>query len=128
SASPARRRRSLQGRDGLRVLSPVVGGEPRDRLGGLLSGLGVHHLVQHGLHERLEPLQELSLHTNLSCSFLSARQSPMSGFLLVLDAESQPMCCSLLGPVQSTKGQVPGILWLQPFQDWSQLPIPLLTA
>ena len=44
----------LQRRGGLRVLGPVLDGEPGDRLARLLAGLRVHHLVQHGLRARLE--------------------------------------------------------------------------
>src|SRR5262249_13187473 len=49
----------LQRRDGLRILRPVLAGESRDRLARLLPRFGVHHLVERGLHPRLEPPREL---------------------------------------------------------------------
>ncbi len=49
----------VEGRDRLRVLGAILGGEPLDRLAGLLTGLSVHHLVERGLHTGLEALREL---------------------------------------------------------------------
>src|ERR1700737_3593706 len=49
----------LQRRDGLRVLGAVLGGEPCDRFTGLRAGLGIHDLVERGLHARLEPPRQL---------------------------------------------------------------------
>ena len=49
----------LQGRDGLRVLGPVLAGEPGDCLARLFTGLSVHHLVEGRFHARLEPPWEL---------------------------------------------------------------------
>jgi len=49
----------VQGRDGLRVLGPVLDGEPLRRLACLLARLGVHDLVERGLHAWLEPFREL---------------------------------------------------------------------
>src|SRR5262249_19721720 len=46
----------LQSRHRLRILRAVLGREPGDRLTCLLARLGVHHLVQRGLHARLESL------------------------------------------------------------------------
>jgi hypothetical protein len=49
----------LQGRDGLRVLGAVLGGELLHCFACLRTGLGVHYLVERGLYAGLQPLREL---------------------------------------------------------------------
>src|SRR5687767_12627839 len=62
----------LQRRDGLRVLGPVLVGEPCDRIAGVLAGLGVHDLVQrwfgehHGCEKRRTPSTPNSVRTEFT--------------------------------------------------------------